>query len=167
MKDQWWICETLSHLQPVPKIIADVVTAERKHGHRIAPDSSNCASGGSGGLRGHRGANIDAMFPVERLKDKGHRVAPPATKNDCADRNATSLFDMRIEHWIIAHRCGETAVRMGRFLFRCRCPAIAPPIDRVCGRRSVLSFPPGVTVISERDVGVNRVVLNRTHRVRV
>ena len=107
------------------------------------------------------------MLPIERLEDERHRVAAPAAKNDRADRNAGSIFDMRIQYWIIAHRRGETAIGMGRFVFRCRRPVIAAPIDRMRGRRSVFSFPPSVAVISERDVGVNCVVLNRAHGVRV
>src|ERR1700731_298545 len=43
------IGQPLSDIDPVPKIVADVVAAERQHRHRIAPNLANCA--GSSGRR--------------------------------------------------------------------------------------------------------------------
>src|ERR1700721_724902 len=40
MKDPWCCIEPSLHLEPVPKIIAHVVSAEGKHRHRIAAHAS-------------------------------------------------------------------------------------------------------------------------------
>src|SRR4030095_7292557 len=42
-------------LEPVPEIVADVVAAERQHGHRIAPHLADRAGRGGGGVGGHPG----------------------------------------------------------------------------------------------------------------
>ena len=73
----------------------------------------------------------------------------------------------RIEDRIVAHRRGEAAVRMRRLFFRSRRPVVPLPIDRVRGRVAVFAFPPDVAVIGQRDVGVERVALDRFHRVRI
>ena len=57
------------------------------------------------------------MVPIECLEHEWHRTAAPTAKNDRADRHAFTLFHIRIEHRIIAHRRGKAAVRMRRFLF--------------------------------------------------
>ena len=56
---------------------------------------------------------------------------------------------------------------MRGFLIACRCPVVALPVNRVRGRVAVHSFPPDIAVVGQRDVGENRVFLDRLHRVRV
>src|SRR5580693_2364433 len=53
-----------SHLEPMPEIIAHVVTAERKHGHGIATGDAYSAGSSSSGFRGQRGADKYAVLPV-------------------------------------------------------------------------------------------------------
>src|SRR5207302_10264741 len=74
--------------EPVPKIIADVVAAEREHRHRVAPNLSDRASRGGGCFRRHGGAEINAVFPIKRLKHKRQRSAATSAENNGADRNA-------------------------------------------------------------------------------
>src|SRR5437667_1957057 len=56
VKNQRRIGEPLSDIQPVLKIIADVVSAEGQHRHWVAPHSPYGTSGGCGGFRRHRRA---------------------------------------------------------------------------------------------------------------
>src|SRR5438874_685003 len=70
------IAQALSDFEPVPKIIADVVTAERQHRHRIAPDLTDRAGRGGGCFRSHGRAEINTVFPIERLKNEGQGCAP-------------------------------------------------------------------------------------------
>src|SRR5947207_13602221 len=98
----------------MPEIIADVVSAKRQHRHWITPDVANRASRGCGCFRSHGCTEIKAMFPIERLKHKRHRIAPASAKNDGANRDAVPFFNIDIERGIVAHRRGEPAVWMRR-----------------------------------------------------
>ncbi len=111
------IGQPFSGLDPVAKIIADVVTAERQHCHRIAPHLPNGASRRCGCFRRHGCAQINAVVPIERLEHEWHSVAAAPAKNDRADRYAFAFFHIRIEHGVVAHRRGEAAVWMRRFFF--------------------------------------------------
>ena len=99
------------------EIIADVVSAERQHRHRITADFSNSAGCGRRCLGGHGGAKINAVSPIERLINKWHSVAATTAENDRADRNAFTFFNIPIESRIIAHRRGKPAVRMRSLFF--------------------------------------------------
>ena len=107
------------------------------------------------------------MFPIERLENERHRVAPSSAENDRANRHADAIFHMRIEHRIVLHRCRKTGIRVRRFIFGIGRPIVATPIDRMLRRGAVLAFPPSVAVISQRDIRIERVVLDRFHGVRV
>ena len=167
MKNQRRIGQPLAGFEPMPEIIANVVTAERKHCHGIAPDLPDRSGSCCGSLRRHGRAYISTVFPVERLKDERHGIAPASAENDGADRNAAAVFNMRIEHGIVAHGSGEAAVGMGRFFLGRWCPIVAAPVDRVRWRGAVLAFPPSVAVIDQCYVGINSIALDRFHRVRV
>src|SRR3954453_1044678 len=53
VENQRWIGELLSDIEPVLKIISDVVSAEGQHRHWVASHSSYSTGGGCGGLRSH------------------------------------------------------------------------------------------------------------------
>src|SRR5262249_42948352 len=59
-----------SHFEPVGKVIAHVVAAERKHGHGIPPEVSDGAGGSGGGFAGHGGAEEGAVLPTEGFVDQ-------------------------------------------------------------------------------------------------
>src|SRR5437763_1231960 len=105
------------------------------------------------------------MFPIKGLENERHGIAAAATENNRTDGDAAAVLDMRVEHGIIAHWSGETAVGMGRFFLRLRGPIIASPVNRVLWRRAILSLPPHIAVVGQRDIGVKRVALDRFHRV--
>src|SRR5436190_8363570 len=58
VKDQRRPGESLTHLEPMREIIANVVAAERQHRHGIAPHLPDCACCGGGRLRSHCRADI-------------------------------------------------------------------------------------------------------------
>ena len=107
------------------------------------------------------------MLPIERLKDERHGIAPASTEDERADRHAFAFFDIGIQRRVVAHRRGETAVRMRGFFFRSWRPIVATPINRVRGRRAVFAFPPNIAVIGQSDICIKRVMLDRFHRVRI
>ena len=142
------------------EIIADVVSTERQHRHRIAADLSDSARRGGGCLGGHGGAEVNAVSPIERLINQWHRITAASAENDGADGNAFAFFNIDVESRIIAHRRGKPAIRMRGLFFRVRRPIVPTPIDSVFRRRAVFSFPPNIAVISEGHVRVKRVVLD-------
>src|SRR4051812_15740692 len=68
VEDQGRIFQARAHLEPVAKIIAHAVSAEREHRHRIASNLSDCARRRRRRLRGHGRTDIDAVDPIERLE---------------------------------------------------------------------------------------------------
>ena len=72
----------LPHVEPVAEIVAHVVAAERQHGHGVAADLADLAGGGGGGLRAHGRPDVNAVAPVEGLKDQRHGRRPAAAKDE-------------------------------------------------------------------------------------
>ena len=70
--------EGLADFEPVPEVVAHVIAAEGKHGHRIAPKNSYLACGGGGGLRGERRSQECSVLPVSGFIDK--RDEPLSTR---------------------------------------------------------------------------------------
>src|SRR5690348_14271591 len=72
------------HLDPVPKIVAHVIAAKRKHRHRVAANfaygSCRCCSH----LRAHGRAGINAGRPIKRLIHERHRSSAATTENNRA-----------------------------------------------------------------------------------
>src|SRR2546423_5285302 len=58
------IAQALSDFEPVPKITADVVTAERQHRHRIAPDLTDRASRGGGSFPSPSPSEVNTGVPI-------------------------------------------------------------------------------------------------------
>src|SRR5207248_4192682 len=71
-----------AHLKPVAEIISHVVSAERKHRHRVVPEHVRLSGRGRRGARLHSGAEKGSMAPVEGLEDERYGVRPAPTKND-------------------------------------------------------------------------------------
>src|ERR1019366_9527634 len=97
------------------EIVADVVANEREHGHRIAADDTDLAARGSGGFAAERGAEINAVHPVERLENQRDVFAPPATEDDGGNQNPGGIVGGGIQRRIVCHRSGESAVGMSGF----------------------------------------------------
>src|SRR3954451_11770653 len=116
VKNQRWIGELLSDIEPVLKIISDVIPAERQHRHWIAPHSSYCTGSRCGSLRSHCRAQIHPVTPIERLVNQRHGVTTASAENYCANRHAFTFLDFRVERRIVAHRRSEPAIRV-RSLF--------------------------------------------------
>src|SRR5579864_90959 len=116
MKDERRITEARANLEPMLKVLAHVVPAERQHRHGIAPNLANCAGCRGGRFRTHGGADVGAVLPIARLKNKRHGVAAASAENDRADRNGFAFLEIRIENGIVAAWRGKTRIRMGGFL---------------------------------------------------
>src|ERR1700753_2329964 len=69
MKDARSHGKSALHLDPVTEIIAHVVAAKWKHGHRIAADLSSSARCSRGCFRSHGSAHVNSCAPIECLVD--------------------------------------------------------------------------------------------------
>src|SRR5882757_3105969 len=87
--------ETFSHGKPMREVISDVVSQERFHGHGIAADDADFPSSSRSGFRGHGGAQINAMRPIEAFTNQGGYPCPSCTKKDRTERNALWIFPIR------------------------------------------------------------------------
>src|ERR1700745_856230 len=67
VKNEGGTSEAFSHVEPVLEIVADVVSAEWQHRHRIAAHSSDRAGRGGRCFRSHRRAEVNTVSPIERL----------------------------------------------------------------------------------------------------
>src|ERR1041385_1100346 len=97
VKDARRLGEAALHADPVPEIVADVVSAEGQHRHRVAPHLADLSRRGGGRLRSHGGADIDAGRPVERLVHERSSAGAPAAESDGAHRKAFRALPIRID----------------------------------------------------------------------
>src|SRR5690349_821054 len=66
-KDLRRIRQLCTDVQPMLEILADVISAEWQHRHRIASHLANCAGRGRGSFRCHGGAKVNTMSPIKCL----------------------------------------------------------------------------------------------------
>src|SRR6516165_5509792 len=83
-------------VDPMLEIIADVVAAERQHGHRIATNLADGASGSGCCFRRHGRTEINTVVPIESLKHQWHSAAAASAENDRTDRNTVGSLKIRI-----------------------------------------------------------------------
>src|SRR5437868_11841462 len=126
------------------EVLPHIVSAKRQHCHGIPPHLSHSTDGRRSHFRTHRCADICPVFPIARLKDERHSIAPTSAENYGADGNAAAIFNMWVEHGIVAHGSGEAAGGMSGFFLGSGCPSVTSPVNRMGGRRDVLAFPPRV-----------------------
>src|SRR5271170_6984671 len=88
-----------------------MVTAEWQHGHGIASNFSEGASGSRSHLRAHRGANVNTCAPVERLVNQRHGSSAAAAEDNRADQYALRVLPSRIDGRTL--RCGSSEARIG------------------------------------------------------
>src|SRR5262252_252874 len=74
--------------QPVGKIIADVISAERQHCERIAPYFTHLAGRSRGLFRAHGCGLVDAILPARRLDDERNGIATPCSEDKSGDRES-------------------------------------------------------------------------------
>src|SRR5260370_453689 len=67
-----FVAAAAPHVEPMPQVIAHVVSAEREHRHRVAPQLTDSTGGGGRLFAAHRRPQICPMLPVERLIDQRH-----------------------------------------------------------------------------------------------
>ncbi len=154
------------HPQPVAEVVGHVVAAERQHRHRVEAELAHLARGRRGRLDRHRGAEEDAVLPVERLGDEGHRARPPAAEQEGVDRHSVGVLPLGGDRGALGRGGREARVRVRRGIVGVRRPVVAVPVDRVVGRLAGHPLPPDVAVVGPGAVGEDRVSLDRLHRVR-
>src|ERR1700751_5714792 len=81
MKNLRWMRNPLPHLQPMAELIGHVVSAERQHGHRIAPHDAHISGCGRGRLAGHGRAHEYSVLPIKSLVHQWRNPRPPSAKN--------------------------------------------------------------------------------------
>src|SRR5207247_817505 len=96
-KNARWISQPLSNVEPVLEIIADVISAERQHRHRIASHLTHSPGSGGGCFRGHGRAQINAVGPIERLINQRHCISTATAENDRANWDASAFLHIKIE----------------------------------------------------------------------
>ena len=99
--------ELLAHVEPVAEVVAHVVTAEGKHGHRIAAQGPDLSFGRGGLLRGQCCAGECAVVPIARFEDERNVIHTPSAKNDRIDRHTIRIFPLGIDGRTIPRGRGE------------------------------------------------------------
>src|ERR1700676_4505146 len=153
------------------EVVAHVITAERKHGHRVSANFPHRACCCRRSFRAHRCADIDAGAPVESLENERHRGCSAAAEDDGADGDAAGIFPRGIDRGTLRSWRSEAGVWMcglcARFFGDFRSPLLALPIEAF-GRRCVRhTFPPDAAVRSKRDICENGVFCEGGHGVAV
>ncbi len=171
VEDARSLAQTPLHANPVAEIVAHVVPAERKHGHRIAAHLADRPRGRGGHLRPDRRPGVDSPAPVEGLVDERNGRGPPPPKDDRTDRHPFRILPVGIDRRALAGRGRKPGIGMGRLcpglagnLWR---PAISLPVETL--RRCLVGhpLPPDATFRGQRNIGKDRVARQRRHRVRI
>ncbi len=157
----------LPDIQPVLKIIRHVVAAERNHRHRIATEHSRCARRCRRRLGSHGGADVGAVFPVKGFIHQRCEMGAASAENNRGDRNTLRILPLGRDARALARRRGEARVRMRGLLLALRGPRIALPVGRLFWHFAVHAFPPWSVVLLQCDIGVDGVLADRSHRVRI
>src|ERR1035437_2801439 len=112
VEDARRIGERPLHLDPVPKVVAHVIAAERQHGHGVATDFADWRSCGCGRLRPHRRAGVDAGRPVESLVDKRHSGSAPGSREACGAGHAVGVLPAGIDAGTLRGGSSKTLIGM-------------------------------------------------------
>ena len=78
----------LAHIHPVLPVVAHVISAERKHCHRVSSYYSDFAGRSSGSLGSHYGTYEYAVIPVSGLINQRSGLGASAAEYDSGDRNS-------------------------------------------------------------------------------
>jgi hypothetical protein len=143
-----WVSLPL-HLQPVLEVVAHVVAAERQHGHRVAADDADLAGRGGGRLGAERGAEVDAVPPVERLQHERDGGGAATAEDDRADR-ARPPDRRRTCERLGLLRAGAVKREFGcaAFSLAALLPGATLPVGELVGDLAVHALPPHVAVLA-------------------
>src|ERR1700732_2814084 len=130
------ILNLTSHVEPMPEIIAHVVTTKGKHGHGIAPGDSHGAGGSSRSFRGKSRADKYAVLPVARLIYQRGDMRPPAAEDNRGYRYAFGIFPMGRNRRRLSGRDRVARIRLRRGP-HARIPFFAFPVDQFLRRSSI------------------------------
>src|SRR5262249_48968559 len=139
-----------AHIQPVLPVVAEVVTAERLHGHRVAPYDTNLPDHRRRSLGGDRGSHQHAVLPVASLVHERSNLAAPSTEYQGRDRHALRILRAVRVAWILPGRNREARIRVSRRTPRRIIGTPLPVDDRIAGAQT---FPPRLIVGGQRDIG--------------
>ena len=151
-------------------VVANIVTDERLHSHRIVTEHAYSASSGSGCLRGNSGTHVGAVYPVEGLIYQRSCGSTSAAEDDSAYRNAVRVVELRRYAGAVYSRSGESGVRVSKLLvlagsgvdLRSELNAVylcALPLCCINRRILIKAFPPnGVVCVVQSNVGEDGVL---------
>lgn len=105
--------DVFSHIEPVGKVVAHVVSAEWEHRHRIASDGSDRTACGGGRLGALGGPEEYSVGPVEGLEDQRHGCWSTTTEDDRIDRHSIWVLPFGVDVGALVGRRGESGVGMG------------------------------------------------------
>ena len=123
-----------AQFQPILKVVAHVVAAERQHGHRIAPRDAERARRRGGCLRSERRADVNAVIPIQCFVNERRKFRSASAKNERRNRDSLIVFPMRRNRRRLSRGHGVARIRMRRQALARR-PCAALPIDQA--RRAV------------------------------
>src|SRR5580700_1240686 len=134
------------------EVVAHVIAAEGKHGHRIAANSAYRTCCCRGSFRSHCCSDVHSGAPIESLENEWHGGGSAAAKDNGADGNAAGIFPRGIDRRTLRSRCGEPRVWVrclcARYFGNLRSPLLALPIEAFRGRSVRHALPPHATVRS-------------------
>ena len=169
VEDLWQLVSVglFAELQPVSEVVADVVTTERQHRHRVKAELANRAGGSGGHFRAHRRAEEYAVLPVERLANQRHNGRAATAEEKSVDRHAGRVLPLGRNRRVLICRAGEASVGVRGRRLRARRPVVAVPVDQVIGGLVGHPFPPDVAIVGQRAVSEDGVGVDRSDRVGV
>src|SRR5215210_3851526 len=100
----------LAEREPVAEVVAHVVAAERQHRHRVEAQLAHGPGGRGGLLGGHRGAQEDAVLPVERLGHEGDAGGAAPAEQESVDRHTLGVLPFVRDRGTLRGRSGEARV---------------------------------------------------------
>jgi len=174
VEDKGNVRHDVRHAEPMSKVIAHIVAAEGKHSHGVSSYYADSTGSSCGSFGSHSGTNEYAVGPVKGLIYEGSGLSSSATEDDSIDGNACRIVEFRGDAGAVFSKSGETAVGMsatGRLILLVVgsvIPLVALPVDCVCGRIVVKTFPPnGVIVEVMNNVGKDGFLLGGVESIGV
>src|SRR5688572_18917550 len=147
------------------KVIAHVISAERKHGKRITTYFTNFAKGSCRHLRSHGGSQIHTEVPVKGLVDQRDGSTSSAPENKSAYRHTVRIIPILVNHRILVSGRGETRVGMGCGFSTGGIILLAMPVDKIRWYLFGHSFPPHIAIRHHSNIRKDGVPCDRLHGV--
>src|ERR1700722_10682808 len=137
-------------------VVAEVVSGEGFHGHRVAAHDADGIRGRGGLFRSNSSPHQYPMQPVARLVYEGGQCSASTAENDGGNGYPAGRIGHLRVAGVLSGRDREPGIRMRRGSVR----RIVSPSLPVLDGLALQTLPPRLIVRSERDVGEYRVATN-------